>query len=1302
MNRINFSSPFPTFSKFSNERTPLQSNLLNSKLITLPEIQNENIFTLESQQISNNKCKEPKRKINQNLMNANIITNNSKKNKNNPSSFLQFLENPKNQLTIQNSGFLNNIFNPNQLLSNKLRENVAEVEESKEGLKQPQKSIFELNYEILKSLGRGEHGEVFKVVDRRDRQIYAVKQLKGNADQFRAEIVKISRISNLVSSTNIIKYNYSFFENNTWNIIMEYCKMNLREKFNLWKRKKVKIEKINLLRLIKHVAKGLHKLHKNGISHLDLKPENILIAKIRGKEKYKIGDMGHAQFTEFFSSGTRFNRTKNPSAFINNSVISNEKLFLNLVIEETHEDGELNLLKENKSQELDTGGFLRNFHLRGEDARRNKRDPLPSVRTPDMSSKIFTSMTCPRNDTQSVIHPRPSAFFQSEELRNPEPSEKKSPIRSIFLKSGGNIKLALSSKNNQNSIQRNLSVVSEKPKIKSVSHTIKVNNSTNTLQSHLKDFSQNRWVTPSQQRGSRLSFQSDNVTQMYLDRQIKKFRHILETGDSRYVAKELFKFMGRSINRKGAKQSKRKLSMNQSRRMKNNFQGDGLMNASWSELNNIDSVITLTPEQMRSSKKPHVSNRERDDWANVPLIRNKGVVSSNLDNFMNESGSLIPESSISELSFDLGLIHKADIFSFGLILMEVINITKEFKLPKNGTLWKSLRDEPEFFINLLDCDAEIKDLLFKMLHKNPEKRISAKSIVKFVRKLKKSISPSTNKSIEETQISEFRLKNLGSEKNVFKSVKSSAKDKRKISSVWSNENKFLFKKQNNQLIEKKLEKEILNIERQNNIIQSRNNMFNSCTFVENNNSLKKKKEIKDKEIFLEKASKEMNQKIKNENITKSEKIWNSLNSKPLMNKFSKIIFKSKKKNFAFPSPNKETNKKQYKKKMGIKKNTLVNLEEVLSKKSDDLMFDYTAPEVKKNKLAIINPNTISFKDDNSKIDHPEIIKCDAKKINDKSDNIFQAINPYTNISCNKTGNQKTNKFKRIKIKNNTICFDDDPEEQKQDPKETIKENSFDRLIVSMPNNNVPNERNIFNSNIINFKKFFSEESRSIASSFDMNQFSKNIRMTHLKNKVSNQSKTEMKSIEPSKNKIEKIKQKIIFKSNRKKSLLKRRKLNRPFLSKFSTLKKTIPRQKVIKNNSVQFNRSKIKLGQNKLKKSEFINLKKKFSFMSKDSEKLEKPNFDESKAHNFTFNENDFNLVSKKSKKSLVKSTMISNDLLNPKQDIKKKSEKNFSKRKLSKLKIRGNQSSIFHSLQNSKDLIKNKELLKKIINRFK
>ena len=161
-------------------------------------------------------------------------------------------------------------------------------------LKKYIKIKMENGYKILKKLGEGGFGIVYLI--EKDNQQYALKQYKIRLKK--EEIEQYKNIINVLSKINneyLIKYYYSFMENNIFNILMEYAGDNDLKKFiQNYKDKDEFIDEKIIRDIIIQICKGLKEIHDNKIIHRDLTPDNIFIDK---NNKIKIGDFGISKIT---------------------------------------------------------------------------------------------------------------------------------------------------------------------------------------------------------------------------------------------------------------------------------------------------------------------------------------------------------------------------------------------------------------------------------------------------------------------------------------------------------------------------------------------------------------------------------------------------------------------------------------------------------------------------------------------------------------------------------------------------------------------------------------------------------------------------------------------------------------------------------------------------------------------------------------------------------------------------------------------------------------------------------------------
>ena len=132
------------------------------------------------------------------------------------------------------------------------------------------------SYRIVKKLGEGTFGIVFKVEDNQGR-ICAMKILKlwtvpsdvykGLRDRFVMEFETGKIKSDFLAHS----YSYGDIKNNPF-FVMEYCP-------NGDLRKYAKNKRVDYFRIGADVLRGLRDLHNEGKVHRDLKPENVLLRK---------------------------------------------------------------------------------------------------------------------------------------------------------------------------------------------------------------------------------------------------------------------------------------------------------------------------------------------------------------------------------------------------------------------------------------------------------------------------------------------------------------------------------------------------------------------------------------------------------------------------------------------------------------------------------------------------------------------------------------------------------------------------------------------------------------------------------------------------------------------------------------------------------------------------------------------------------------------------------------------------------------------------------------------------------------
>ena len=146
-------------------------------------------------------------------------------------------------------------------------------------------------YKIKESLGRGQYGDVYKVLNTNDKKIYCMKTiLIQNENSIKIEKIKEeAEILKKLDNENIIKYYESFEEQDHFFIVMEYCETDLKKFIEYYKSEKNFMSESLILDFVLDICSGLKEIHSHQIIHRDLKPENLFV---NNQLNIKIGDFG--------------------------------------------------------------------------------------------------------------------------------------------------------------------------------------------------------------------------------------------------------------------------------------------------------------------------------------------------------------------------------------------------------------------------------------------------------------------------------------------------------------------------------------------------------------------------------------------------------------------------------------------------------------------------------------------------------------------------------------------------------------------------------------------------------------------------------------------------------------------------------------------------------------------------------------------------------------------------------------------------------------------------------------------------
>lgn len=145
-------------------------------------------------------------------------------------------------------------------------------------------------YKVIKTLGDGTYGTVFRAVNKATGEVVAIKKMKKKFFSWE-ECMGLREVQSLrkLSHPNIVKLKEVIRENDELHFVFEFLDMNL---YQLTKDRNGKLIPEGIIRnYCCQILQGLAYMHKHGFFHRDMKPENLLIAR----ETVKLADFGLAR-----------------------------------------------------------------------------------------------------------------------------------------------------------------------------------------------------------------------------------------------------------------------------------------------------------------------------------------------------------------------------------------------------------------------------------------------------------------------------------------------------------------------------------------------------------------------------------------------------------------------------------------------------------------------------------------------------------------------------------------------------------------------------------------------------------------------------------------------------------------------------------------------------------------------------------------------------------------------------------------------------------------------------------------------
>ena len=143
-------------------------------------------------------------------------------------------------------------------------------------------------YEVIKKIGEGSYGKIYRVKNKQSGDIRAMKQIMKskipNIEKFQNEI----KILSMVDHPNIVRLFEVIEDDKYFNLLQELCTGGeLLEKMQRTQLKEKQIAKI-----FNQIMSAVAYCHEKGIAHRDLKLENILFASEAPDSPIKIIDFG--------------------------------------------------------------------------------------------------------------------------------------------------------------------------------------------------------------------------------------------------------------------------------------------------------------------------------------------------------------------------------------------------------------------------------------------------------------------------------------------------------------------------------------------------------------------------------------------------------------------------------------------------------------------------------------------------------------------------------------------------------------------------------------------------------------------------------------------------------------------------------------------------------------------------------------------------------------------------------------------------------------------------------------------------
>ncbi|KAJ4724336.1 Kinase-like protein [Melia azedarach] len=154
-------------------------------------------------------------------------------------------------------------------------------------------------YTLIKEIGDGAYGKVWRAVNKQSGEAVAIKVLKDGCTSLEEclNLREVKCLRKLNNHSNIVKLKELVNQNNVLYFVFEYMDCDLHQ---LMHDRKHFFSEAEVRNFCFQLFQGLNYMHQQGYLHRDLKPDNLLVSK----EIIKIADFGLAREIETSSPYT--------------------------------------------------------------------------------------------------------------------------------------------------------------------------------------------------------------------------------------------------------------------------------------------------------------------------------------------------------------------------------------------------------------------------------------------------------------------------------------------------------------------------------------------------------------------------------------------------------------------------------------------------------------------------------------------------------------------------------------------------------------------------------------------------------------------------------------------------------------------------------------------------------------------------------------------------------------------------------------------------------------------------------------